>query len=662
MTTTQRLLLALVLGLAVQVQAVSSINNLVPRSNCSGDTPPTYTYCVVDSDCPGGQNCLHQTMFSADVRQNFQAAYNEITDLQAQKVTGPASATDNAIVRFDGTGGKFVQSSPCTISDAGAYSCSVNSSSAPLAITQTGSGQIMSAFNNSGNGFDVLRTGVPRFNFADSSGASFTQQSFGPLMTLVDSDADDAVVFQQDGQIDTISGLQVSSKNYQVDGSGTFGFAFDRTFTPDSNGDELGDWYTALKSDFIYFDLKNSDVVNGATTSSGATFRALSLNAHMQATGATPRTLNSTGRYLMIDSVQDIENTVTSNNGQIYNIVNEIRFQGPFSSAGSTPVTHLVMHPMGMTTTGSSRTSGSATFVGVGYYGNDASSSGPLRMLASTDYISGFFMAPVEGPSGTAISSNVQVAPIMVPCKTGDDTPTCKGRSWHGPSMTIGAGGINYADPITAITGMAGGSISGEYDAVLNVYAGNSSTAVTTAMITAHVYDTRSSSTADIEKTLLKLETGGSMSGTGTAAAVGLDVIVKNNTKNIATRYATTGGGAFQHVMSSLSLTCASGSTCTSSGAIPDGAMVRSVRIRVNTAVTGCTTIKIGDGTTTDLWGAAIPVTLATTTTSADYTAASAVGLRTSATDIVVTCNGGTFSAGVIGITLDYDIDTARTA
>jgi len=40
-------------------------------------------------------------------------------------VTGPASATDNAICRFDGTSGKDIQNSLCTIDDAGTLTAPV---------------------------------------------------------------------------------------------------------------------------------------------------------------------------------------------------------------------------------------------------------------------------------------------------------------------------------------------------------------------------------------------------------------------------------------------------------------------------------------------------------------------------------------------------------
>lgn len=58
-------------------------------------------------------------------------------------VVGPASATDNAIVRFDGTTGKLVQDSAVTIADDGDVVVSVNSTGDALRITQTGTGNAL---------------------------------------------------------------------------------------------------------------------------------------------------------------------------------------------------------------------------------------------------------------------------------------------------------------------------------------------------------------------------------------------------------------------------------------------------------------------------------------------------------------------------------------
>ena len=58
-------------------------------------------------------------------------------------IVGPASATDNAVARFDGTTGKLIQNSAVTIADDGATVISTNSSSDALRITQTGAGNAL---------------------------------------------------------------------------------------------------------------------------------------------------------------------------------------------------------------------------------------------------------------------------------------------------------------------------------------------------------------------------------------------------------------------------------------------------------------------------------------------------------------------------------------
>jgi hypothetical protein len=58
-------------------------------------------------------------------------------------VYGPASATDNAIARYDGTTGKIIQNSAVTIADDGATVIAANSTSDGLRITQTGTGNAL---------------------------------------------------------------------------------------------------------------------------------------------------------------------------------------------------------------------------------------------------------------------------------------------------------------------------------------------------------------------------------------------------------------------------------------------------------------------------------------------------------------------------------------
>ena len=60
-------------------------------------------------------------------------------------VSGPASSTDNAVVRFDGVTGKVIQNSSVTISDAGAVSAASLALTTALSIANGGTGSTTAA-------------------------------------------------------------------------------------------------------------------------------------------------------------------------------------------------------------------------------------------------------------------------------------------------------------------------------------------------------------------------------------------------------------------------------------------------------------------------------------------------------------------------------------
>ncbi len=90
-------------------------------------------------------------------------------------VTGPGSSTDNGIPRFDGTGGKTLQTSYATISDDGMVQTLLNSGACAAALPATcwmmltadytlaNSGAEQKAFNTTTNGRLTLPTGVYEF-------------------------------------------------------------------------------------------------------------------------------------------------------------------------------------------------------------------------------------------------------------------------------------------------------------------------------------------------------------------------------------------------------------------------------------------------------------------------------------------------------------------
>lgn len=115
-----------------------------------------------------------------------------------------------------------------------------------------------------------------------------------------------------------------------------------------------------------------------------------------------------------------------------------------------------------------------------------------------------------------------------------------------------------------------------------------------------------------------------------------------------------------QHAMA-LSGTLSSGGTFTFTNIIPAGCLLIGVTIRVVTTITGPTTIDIGDGTDVDRWGAGINVVAPTLTGIANFTT-SAVQTFQSAQDVVITANGGDFTAGEIRCVVHYTQITAAVA
>lgn len=75
------------------------------------------TYNLVNPTSGGDITDVQQTLNTALV--DISNAEVDISSLQANKVTGPASATNNALVRYDSTTGKLVKDSSVTVDDSG---------------------------------------------------------------------------------------------------------------------------------------------------------------------------------------------------------------------------------------------------------------------------------------------------------------------------------------------------------------------------------------------------------------------------------------------------------------------------------------------------------------------------------------------------------------
>jgi hypothetical protein len=164
-------------------------------------------------------------------------------------VVGPASATDNAIVRFDGTTGKLIQNSSVTIADDGTTIISVNSSTAALRITQIGAGNallvedsanpdstpfVIDAGGAVGMGGTTVPAGNGFYNSKNITGAASAYAN--NTVATIQSDVV-SIAAGYRSVIGTASSVSLNTLYYFVASQGTFSGAtsFQAGFYSDSN-------------------------------------------------------------------------------------------------------------------------------------------------------------------------------------------------------------------------------------------------------------------------------------------------------------------------------------------------------------------------------------------------------------------------------------------
>jgi len=94
-------------------------------------------------------------------------------------------------------------------------------------------------------------------------------------------------------------------------------------------------------------------------------------------------------------------------------------------------------------------------------------------------------------------------------------------------------------------------------------------------------------------------------------------------------------------------------SVATTTGLIPDGAVLVGLTTRVSTAITGATGYDIGDGSDADRWGANIGFALNTASDNRDWTATT-IQCFTAAQEVTLTAVGGNFTDGAVQIVAHY--------
>ena len=94
------------------------------------------------ADLPLAVNASNQLTFNGNVLANGSGG----------DVVGPASATDNAVARFDGNTGKLIQNSSCTIDDTGKFVSAVTTASRAV-VTDSGNALASSATTDTQIGY-----------------------------------------------------------------------------------------------------------------------------------------------------------------------------------------------------------------------------------------------------------------------------------------------------------------------------------------------------------------------------------------------------------------------------------------------------------------------------------------------------------------------------
>lgn len=109
---------------------------------------------------------------------------------------------------------------------------------------------------------------------------------------------------------------------------------------------------------------------------------------------------------------------------------------------------------------------------------------------------------------------------------------------------------------------------------------------------------------------------------------------------------------------STVTLATTSGASATTSGLVPAKTRLKGISARIDTAVTGPTSLQFGDGTDVDRFGTGIALALGTVVQMSDATADPG-GWTASALEVTVTAVGGNFTAGSITIVAYYETTEA---
>jgi len=379
-------------------------------------------------------------------------------------VVGPASATDNAISRFDGTTGKLIQNSLATVSDTGAISAPVDASISGLTVGK-GAGAVAS---NTAVGFQSLQSNTSgAFNtsvgynssvyntsgvyntangyvalFSNSTGNSNSAFGFGSLYSNTTATGNTAVGYYSlfnntTGNYNTGIGLEALINNTTASSNTAVGYQALYSNTTATLNVAIGYQAALYNTTGAGIVAIGANVLQSNTTGVGNT----AIGTGIVAVTNPAMVTNTTGSYnVAIGSSALQANTSASNN-------TAVGFQAGYSNTVGAGCTYLGNQSGYLATgnyntligysTGSGLTTGvNNTFVGQG--------SGYTITTGSKNSILGFY-------SGNQGGLDIRTASNNIVLSDGDGNPRsfCNGTQWYFGNQTA----IEYFPVTSSVSG-----------------------------------------------------------------------------------------------------------------------------------------------------------------------------------------------------------------
>ena len=643
----------------------------------------------------------------------------------AGNVFGPASSTDNALARFDGTTGKLLQNSAATLTDAGLLTVPDASVTGTLTVNHIHgnlAGAVYSHVRNESGG--TLTKGTPVYITGFSVGqsrpliaaANAASAATMPAIGILDEDlannaSGHAVILGTIENINT-AGYTVNAPLYVASGGGLTATAPSVRAQSIAIVERVNANNGAIIVTAADVSGSMSQQAANAVSITGGTISGLTSISSVTGaiTGSTASNGTTSGALVVTGGV-GIGGALYAGADSFINGVRVGRGNDPINSSTAVGASALAVSTRGastiaITTAGSGGVTGPTTYNGVQLTyvsgptattyptANITVTSGAVTAVVIVDRGTGFTAsntvlscssAAIGGVTGftatvstTVGGSNTAIGNLAMPvATTAQDTVAVGARALQSLTTSGNCVGVGYVALGGVTTGSSNigigyGAFGGITTQTHNIGIGTFAALNATAGINNTIVGSQAGRN-------MGAGTGSNWTGASNNVLIGYDVRPLDATNNqivigasaVGDGFNTTvigntsttqsriyGGDAFNTGANGQSnvfgqatvlLSAFTGATRTATALIPANCIVIGVSCRVTTAITGATSFDIGDGTTANLFASAVPVALGSTSNLVI-----APKVYATATNVVCTANGSTFTAGAVRLTVHY--------